>query len=355
MSVPGSQKANSIAKAGAAPTVVEQAVPKPEDGHLLVKVNAAAVNPIDWKTAGGYLPQVKFPVALGCDGAGEVVALGPNTSGFSVGDRVFFQANFMEPSQHAFQQYTIVDSKLAGRTPQSLSDDEAASIPLGSFTSVTMLYGATGIGFKPAPWEQGGDKLGAGRSIIILGGSTSLGLYAVQLARMSGFHVITSSSSAHHARLQKLGANITLDRHAASSAEYIKALDGRELAGIVNPTSSPDSLTLALDIAQSANRSSQPFLVGTAFSANDEQIKRGQELSPRVEFNRVFASAQMPVLRPVSEPFFAAVGPWIEQGKFVPNEIEVIPGGLKALEVAFKRSSDGVSGVKLVVRPSETQ
>jgi NADPH:quinone reductase-like Zn-dependent oxidoreductase len=115
----------------------------PAEGEILVKNRAVAINPVDGSLQNlAWLP-MHYPTILGQDVAGEVVAVGAGVTRFKIGDRVLGQAlglTTQRDSDHAFQQYTIVNSKVATEIPASMSYQFAAVIPLGCSTAACGLF-----------------------------------------------------------------------------------------------------------------------------------------------------------------------------------------------------------------------
>ncbi|KAI0749264.1 hypothetical protein C8Q80DRAFT_613479 [Daedaleopsis nitida] len=174
--------------------------------------------------------------------------------------KAVFQGWF-ELSKVTFQQYALVPAEITAKVrvarptdevsacrlsqlrltsaralqiPENISFDQAASIPLGFATVFTALWNsdpgaqAHAVGF-PAPWEEGGGTQFAGKPIFIIGGSSSVGQYAIQLAKLSKFSPIITTASPHNVSLlQSLGATHVLDR-ALSPSEVFYAL--REITG----------------------------------------------------------------------------------------------------------------------------
>lgn len=315
---------------------------------------------MDWKIQAGGFP-LPVPTILGSDAAGKVAAVGSDVKNVKVGDRVFFQGKIGDVNKSTFQQYCIIPEKLVGKTPNSISDDEAGGLSLAAIASVTQLYYDGGLGFSPAPWEKGGDKTGEGKAVLILGGSSSVGQYSIQLARLSGFStIITNSSAAHIDNLKKLGATHVLDRKTAKVDDYVKALGGKPLEGIADSISEKETQMLAVEIYKAANAAAPKqgsSRIALVLGTDDEAAKAGEALSPKVELPRIMGMGHSPDLRHLSEPYYAAVGGengWNATGKYFPNKVEVTQGGLNGLQEALDKNRKGVSGVKVVIRPTET-
>src|SRR5581483_11437995 len=118
-------------------TVASRSVPEPLPTEIRVKVTAAGVNPVDWKTReGAGMAKVlgQPPVVLGWDAAGVVDAVGAGVTRFAVGDRVFGMPWF--PRQGGcYAEFVTAPSRHFARTPRELSDVEAAGLPLAGLTA----------------------------------------------------------------------------------------------------------------------------------------------------------------------------------------------------------------------------
>jgi len=179
---------------------------------LLVRVQAAAINPIDYKIAHGDLRRVQaleLPGAFGYDACGRVEAVGSAVTRYQPGDAVYLRAP--RERMGSFAEFMAVDARHAAPQPASLSALEAASIPLVALTTVQ--------GLVDRAHAQ------AGQSILIHAGSGGLGSFAVQYAKhVLGLTVTTTTSSKNVDWVRALGADVVLayDRedYAALPARY---------------------------------------------------------------------------------------------------------------------------------------
>jgi NADPH2:quinone reductase len=170
--------------------------PKVKDGFLLVKMHAAAVNPFDVKIVTGMVKDwvpVEFPYIPGMDGAGEVVDIGGGVRNWRKGDAVLAQF-----PRGAFAQYALIsasDKKLA-RKPSALDFERAAAIPEAGLTANTMVRAAD---LKP------------GETVLIIGATGGLGLFATQLAKAEGVRVVATGKAEDEQYLRQLGADEIID------------------------------------------------------------------------------------------------------------------------------------------------
>jgi NADPH:quinone reductase-like Zn-dependent oxidoreductase len=156
--------------------------PKPEikPDEALVRIVAAAVNPIDWKIRQGRLNTVApyvFPLTLGWDFSGVIDALGSEVSNFAVGDAVFSRPDIRRDGSYA--EYIAVRAVEIARKPKTISHIEAASIPLVGITA----------------WETivSVGNLVAGQKALIHAASGGVGSLAVQIAKWRGAHVVATT------------------------------------------------------------------------------------------------------------------------------------------------------------------
>ncbi|KAM0433869.1 hypothetical protein ACHAPT_003812 [Fusarium lateritium] len=352
MSLPTTFKAATVAGKGEKHVTSERSLSPLNSGEVAIKITATAINPVDWKIRdyGAFVKE--WPTVLGSDAAGEVVALGPDTSRLSVGDRVFFQGILGNIESTTFQQYCKMPEALLVKTPESISDDQAASIQLTTVAAVTAFYDKTGQGL-PAPWDEGGEAAGEGKAVVILGGSSSVGQYATQLARLSGFErIVTNASPAHHEYLTTLGAHAVLDRTNTSLEDYVSTIGDYPLEFVFDTIGARVTQKLGVKILQA--KKVEGSRVVTVNQADSEAKELGQSKEPKVDVQGVLGFGSSPTLRYLSEPLAEHLGGedgWIAKGLFAPNRVTVVPGGLDNIEEALAKNKRGVSGEKIVIRP----
>ncbi|QPJ62314.1 MAG: zinc-binding alcohol dehydrogenase family protein [Candidatus Nitronauta litoralis] len=191
---------------------VEMDCPEPAGKDLLVKVQAISVNPVDTKVRAPGKDIATTPQVLGWDAAGEVIEVGPDVAHFSVGDKVFYAGDITRPGSNS--EFQLVDERIVGRMPQSLSFEEAAALPLTGITAWEALFERLGIS------SEGKD---AGRSILIIGGAGGVGSIAIQLAKkLAKLKVIaTASRPESSAWSKKLGADLIVNHRNPLDAELV--------------------------------------------------------------------------------------------------------------------------------------
>jgi len=177
------------------------AIPTPAENEVLIKVMAAAVNPVDWKIREGYLQPLlnhPLPLTLGWDVSGEVVAAGEKVAHLKVGDAVYSRPNIAKNGSYA--EYITVLADEVALKPGSLNWQEAAGVPLAALTAWKALYDHAG--------------LAEGERVLIHAGSGAVGQFAIQLAKLRGATVYTTTSSHNTELVLGLGADHAIDYHA---------------------------------------------------------------------------------------------------------------------------------------------
>lgn len=175
--------------------------PVPGPRQAVVRVKACAVNPIDtYVRAGTVAMPLEFPFIVGCDLAGEVVAVGNAVDRLRPGMRVWGSNQGVLGRQGTFAEFAAVDERWLYATPDGVSDQDAAAAALVSITAHLGLVGNVG--------------LQRGETIFVNGGSGGVGTAVVQLAKALGARVIASAGTdAKRARVKRLGADVVVDYH----------------------------------------------------------------------------------------------------------------------------------------------
>jgi zinc-binding alcohol dehydrogenase family protein len=213
-------------------TWVELERPTPQGRDLLVQVRAIAVNPVDYKVRLSIVSPPSEPRILGWDACGVVVAVGSEVSLFQVGDPVYYAGSVTRPGCNS--EYQLVDERIVGHKPTTLSDEAAAALPLTTITAWESLFERLGILPESIPLHQQ-------QSILIINGAGGVGSIAVQLAKqVAGLRVITTAARPESiAWCHQMGADICIDHHqplspqladvGISEVDYILCLHNTDL------------------------------------------------------------------------------------------------------------------------------
>jgi NADPH:quinone reductase-like Zn-dependent oxidoreductase len=196
--------------------------PQPGENELLVKVRAAAVNPVDWKIRDGLgeMFGLKPPLILGCEVAGTVEAVGsrgpsrtdgPSRTGikdFVAGDEVY---GYLSAYSGGYAEYVAAPASEFVRKPKQIDFDTAASVPVAALTTWQGIF------------DHG--ELASGQRILITGASGAVGSMAVQLAKSKGAYVIGTGSGWNEEFARKLGADEFIDYKKAKFEEEVSGVD----------------------------------------------------------------------------------------------------------------------------------
>jgi zinc-binding alcohol dehydrogenase family protein len=192
----------------------EAAKPEPKGRDIRVAVKAISANPVDYKVRKRAAPPEGEFKILGFDAAGIVDAIGPDVTLFKPGDEVCYAGSILRQGTNS--EFHLVDERIVGRKPKTLSFAQAAALPLTSITA----------------WELLFDRLGAApgksvdpRTLLIIGGAGGVGSILIQLARrLTGLTVVATASRAESRQwCLDLGAHAVID-HAAPMKEQIEKL-----------------------------------------------------------------------------------------------------------------------------------
>ena len=187
-------------------------MPVPAGRDLLVRVKAVSVNPVDTKVRAPKDKVEAEPKILGWDAAGIVEAIGSDVSLFAVGDEVYYAGVITRPGCNS--EYHLVDERIVGRKPRTLSFEEAAAMPLTTITAWEALFDRLGI----APQKTAANQVS---TVLIIGGSGGVGSITIQLAKhVAGLRVIATASRDESAKwCREMGADAIINHHRPFSEE----------------------------------------------------------------------------------------------------------------------------------------
>nr|ABR16979.1 unknown [Picea sitchensis] len=296
-------------------------VPKPGPGEILLKIRAAALNPVDYKKREGLFRSADcdFPAVPGCDAAGVVVEVGDGVSKFKIGDEVYSDIqNFTagRPKQlGTLAQYTLVEEHLVAPKPTNLSFEEAASLPLAVLTAQEA--------FDIAKFEKG-------QSVFIVGGAGGVGSLAIQLAKhvYGASRIVSTASTGKLDFVKSLGADLVIDYTKQSydqiSEKFDFVFDTIGEAAKSHVVAKEEAKVLDIGVAKEDDMASfQPH--------------------PRAEFFLVSSSAHN----------LEKLQPYIESEKLKPVIDPKSPYSFSDVIEAFKHLESGRARGKIVISPIE--
>jgi NADPH:quinone reductase-like Zn-dependent oxidoreductase len=312
-------------------------IPRPtiKDDELLVQVNAAGLNPIDYMIPKGtFKPILRYqlPITVGSDLAGVVIEVGSRVTRFKAGDAIF--ASLFDLPHGALAEFAVVPESAAAMKPASLDFVQAASIPMVGLTS----------------WQALKEKaqLRPGQKVFIPAGSGGIGTFAIQLAKYLGATVATTTSTSNVDLVSRLGADKVIDY---KSQEFEEILQGYDVVlgtvrgdsiekslRILKPNSSVVSLIGPPDLAFARARKMN-FLMKFIFSLISHKIIR-QAQKRSVDYSFLFVQPNGQQL--------ASIGALIDAGHITPVIDKVFP--FEQSKEAFAYLETGRAKGKVVVK-----
>jgi zinc-binding alcohol dehydrogenase family protein len=211
---------------------------EPKGHDLRVAVKAVSVNPVDTKVRRRAAPPAGEVKVLGYDAAGVVDAVGPQVTLFRPGDEVYYAGSVVRPGTNA--EFHLVDERIVGHKPKSLSFTQAAAMPLTSITAWELLFDRLEV--RPG-------KALDPRALLIIGGAGGVGSMLIQLAsRLTGLTVIaTASRPETRDWCLKLGAHHVID-HSKSLVDELKAIGHPHVALVAGLTNTDQHFAAIAEI-----------------------------------------------------------------------------------------------------------
>ena len=348
---------------------------RPREDEIVVKNHAVAINPLDWmlQVLGNLIYSwIKYPLVLGTDLAGEVVEAGTAVTRFKVGDRVLGHAvgtdkSRNNPAEGAFQEYTVVLAHMAAPIPGTMPYADAAVLPLGLSTAACGLFQKDQLALQ----HPSATPRPTGETLLVWGGSTSVGGNAIQLAVAAGYEVITTSSPRNFDYVEKLGASRVFDYNAKTVVEdVIEAFEGKTIAGAL--AVGKGSAEACSDVVHACNGNKFVSTASPSVSFDKLSRRRGMGLqlpllvlrlvassvSSRMKFRIrrirtkfIFGSSLIDneVSKVIYEDFLPGA---LAEGRYLAApEPHVIGKGLGYVQAGLNAQKRGVSAQKVVVSP----
>ena len=223
--------------------LIDISLPRPTPGprDLLVEVRAVSVNPVDTKVRVGTI--TKEPIILGWDATGIVREVGAEVTLFQPGDEVFYAGSIARPG--SYSEFHLVDERIVGHKPHSLSAADAAALPLTSITAWELLFDRLGVV----------EGTGEGKCLLITGAAGGVGSMLVQLARkLTRLTVIGTASRQQTADwVRQLGAHHVID-HSQPLLAQLQALGVPEIDYVASLTHTEQHFAQLIDVLKPQGR-----------------------------------------------------------------------------------------------------
>jgi len=319
--------------------VANYPVPSIHPGEVLVKIVASAINPVDWKMAKTGFFIKSFPVVLGADIAGEIVAVGADVTNFKNGDHVYAFTNLGAPGCGGFSEYSTVSEFFLGRKPATITFEEASTLPVGALTAFEGIFQKCNI-----PLISIANSTSRDQFFLVWGASSSVGVYAVQLAKLAGFTVVATASPRNFEYVRSLGASHVLDYTKDNVVQEIITITGGKLQYALDCISAETTVKCISCISPSGGHVS--FINDSPKIAPANVALHSVFLGAAygVPEDRIFVHEALPILTDL-----------LTRGLLKPNEVQLLPNGLQSVPEGFELSATNkVSAKKLVVRIDQT-
>ncbi|KAJ4289206.1 hypothetical protein N0V90_011548 [Kalmusia sp. IMI 367209] len=324
--------------------VEERPVPTPGADEVLVRNHFIAVNPIDWKRQAWGFMIPSYPTILGADVSGVIETVGSNVTNFKPGDRVFGCGDSFvtqKADNASFQSYTIVRETSTLKLPANISLEQGATLGTGVFTAYLMLFHVLGLP-QPKSTTTAPDS-----TVLVWGGASIVGNFAIQFARLAGLHVYATASKQNHEYLRSLGASALFDYHSSTIVKDIVTAtekEGKQIAYVVDAISELTTLGPAIDILSKSTAAVRK-IVHTLPWPEDLAKPAAIEAEP------VHGEDVWKHLTELSAKLLHEDLPkWLESGAVVPTPFRVVEGGVGKLQDALNELKAGVSNQKLLVK-----
>lgn len=288
-------------------SVQTRPVPQPGAGEVLIRVRAAGVNPVDWKSAARRAGMVP-----GTDVAGVIDTLGSDVTGYKPGDAVMGFAR----QSGSYAEYAVIPVTSLARKPKSLTFEQAAGVPIAGETAYRALH------------EVGG--IARGQTVLIHGAAGGVGSAAVQIAKAAGARVIGTASASNHDFLKSLGAAETIDYRSQRFEDVAKNVD------LVLNTVDADTSQRSVAVVKPGG-----ILVSVVAPASPEACAAAKIRCARPDREHGAPNADL----------LARVAELASAGKFKVNVEEVF--SMADAGKAWEKSRAGHTRGKLVIRVSE--
>ncbi|KAM7189388.1 GroES-like protein [Rhypophila sp. PSN 637] len=315
---------------------------QPDD--IIIRAKAVAINPVDWKiqSNGNALFPIPYPAILGADVAGEVIHVGEAVRNkFEVGQRVIAHALGFSHGwgYSSFQKVVVVRGNTAVSVlPGDISFEEGVVLPVSVSTAAAGLFWGATLGLSLDGLK---DKSGNKGTVLLWGGSSSVGSSVVQLATAAGYEVVATASEGNFGYVKNLGAVEVVDYHDEDVVDkLIKVLKGRKVVGAYDSIGTDGTVRQTAEVLKALG-GGKIASVGAA----------PEDLGEGVEARR-FAAGNIEVQEPeigraVWEDYVPRA---LEDGRLRPLPEQLVVGhGLEDIQKGLDRQKEGVSARKVVI------
>ncbi|OAL47778.1 GroES-like protein [Pyrenochaeta sp. DS3sAY3a] len=309
-----------------------------DDDEVLIRTYAVGLNPIDWKSVDWNFCLPEYPWVTGREMSGVVEQVGNNVSGLTVGTRVWTSTYYRDIRSGCFQQYVIAPQHTVKRIPDTIDFEAAACLGVCGLTAAMTMWKwlQVPIHTSAQPTIQGNRRF-----LLVWGGSSITGQFAIQIAAYSGLEVIAVASKKTAVLVRELGSTWVVTRDEKTDDEIVA-----EIRGIVG-----DELTLAADIVGPSTAASCVAALSSRLPSKIAPLSflpKGHVV-PR---NVTVADVEMKwfILDKGNERYAVELNRLVAEGVVKMPELEVLEGGLGRVEEGLEMQRRGDrAGKKIVV------
>jgi NADPH:quinone reductase-like Zn-dependent oxidoreductase len=248
-------------KLGGPVALIDLPTPKVGADEVLIRVQAAGVNPFDWKVADGELRdemEHRFPLILGFDAAGVVERVGANVTELAEGDEVYGYLFKPVMGEGTYAEYVGAPSAIVAKKPESIGFAEAAALPTPGLTAMALVDAVN-------PKE--------GETVLIVGATGGVGSYAIQLAARRGARVIATARRTNEAFARQLGATEVVNHTRRDLVEAVRAAHPAGIEAVIDLVSDSEALSRIAGLVKEGGR-----LASSVYAADVEDlVRRGVE------------------------------------------------------------------------------
>jgi NADPH2:quinone reductase len=343
-----SQTALLVTKIGAPLTKSQRPKPHPKQNQVVVKVTVAGLNPHDQKARDtGLFIADDLPAVLANDVAGIVTEIGPGVSNRKIGDRIVGHAS-LEPGslQRGLQEYAVLDVPYTLKIPEETSEDQAATLPTNVIAPLVALFSESTLGM-PAPWTERAKTFDYNaQTVLIVGGGSACGKFAVQLAKLAGIgRIVVVGSEKSEKELRKYGATDVIMRDNEDVLGQIRSIVGDELIYAIDCVNRAEGQILAVNALSNEKKGTLVRLVrGNIDGSKVHEKKNGYEVKNVLGLSHVHAD--------LCTPFWERVPGYLQKGKIIPLAFQVVEGlDAETINQLLDEHRDGKAVLKVHVHP----
>ncbi|KIX95551.1 uncharacterized protein Z520_08671 [Fonsecaea multimorphosa CBS 102226] len=323
------QKAIAVVETAKPVKLIERPIPKPGPGEVLVKVLIAGLNPHDAlvREIGYFVGKDNLPGVLAIDIVGEIVQLGENVDNtFKIGDKVMSQGDPAVSDTKGSQEYAVLDADFIAHLPRSVSPDQADTILLNALTAYIAVLSPLGLDI-PSPLAASGSKTNfdySNTSIVIIGGSSACGRFAIQLCKWVGIGtIVTVAGKSGEDNLKSIGATHVIDRSLPDEdiQREVRDIVGEDLLYVLDCINRLDHSKGIRMLSDSKKGTMVPLAVSRPNTVDEAKV------GPKQQGYNFRKFVCRPVLfREIATQFYKALTGLIDDGVLRPTSFEVIEG-----------------------------